>query len=165
MSELTPLRGKTNAFVDPAGVGWTPHPRPFVAEITIDHTHLSRAVPHVNNLEYVRWLDGVAELHATAVGCTRSVLLAQDRCFFVARHEVDYLAECWEHDQLIVATWVRSMKKTSSWRETVVVRPNDDTIVCRAKTLWAFVDLQSRRPARIPAAIASAFDALEGVIA
>jgi len=162
VSVLTPRSAQAGALIDRAGVAWSPHPRPFIAEITIDHTQLSRAVPHVNNLEYVRWLDGVAELHATAVGCTRSVLLAQDRCFFVARHEVDYLAECWEHDHLLVATWVRSMKKTSSWRETVVVRPKDDTVVCRAKTLWAFVDLQTRRPARIPAAIASAFDALEG---
>ncbi len=140
------------------------HARPFLAEIVVAKEHLSRALPHANNIEYVRWLDQVAEMHADSLGHTRDRLIAEDRCFFVARHEVDYLAECWEGERLLIATWVRSMRKTTSWRDTIIVRPADTTVVCRASTLWAFVDLISRRPARIPAAMAASFDPLESAV-
>lgn len=138
------------------------HDHPFIAELRVDATHLSRLIPHVNNVEYLRWVDRVAELHADALGYTREALLGEDRCFFVARHEVDYLAECWMGDRLLVATWVRSMRKTTSWRDTVILRPattsgGDDVVIARAATLWAFVDLSSRRPARIEAAMIDRF--------
>lgn len=140
------------------------HPRPFVAELTVDASHLSRLVPHANNVEYLRWVDRIAELHADALGHTRAALLADGRCFFVARHELDYLAECWEGERLLLATWVRSMRRTTSWRETVILRPEaetgESTIIARGRTLWAFVDLATRRPARIPQAIAASFDPL-----
>lgn len=139
------------------------HPRPFVAALTVDASHLSRLVPHANNVEYLRWIDRVAELHADALGDTREALLRADRCFFVARHEVDYLAECWEGERLLLATWVRSMRRTTSWRETLVVRPADGSLIARGATLWAFVDMRSRRPARVPAEMAAKYEPLEAV--
>lgn len=137
------------------------HPRPFLAEITVADRHLSRLVPHANNVEYLGWIDRVAELHADSLGHTRAGLLAAERCFFVARHEVDYLGECWKDERLLVVTWVRSMRKTTSWRDTMILRPQDGALVCRASTLWAFVDMVSRRPARIPAPMIADFDPLD----
>jgi acyl-CoA thioesterase FadM len=46
-------------------------------------------------------------------------------------------------------------------RETLVWRVRDGRAVCRARTRWAFVDLGSRRPARIPEEMAAAFEPLE----
>jgi len=138
------------------------HPRPFLGELVVSADSLSRLVPHVNNTEYLRWLDRVAELHAENVGCGREMLLASGCAWFVARHEIDYLAECWEDERLVVATWVRTMRKTTSWRDTIVVRPADATLVCRASTLWAYVDLATRRAVRAPDAMSEAFDVLQG---
>ena len=139
------------------------HPRPFVSQLVVTPDLLSRLVPHVNNTEYVRWLDRAAELHAESVGCGRDALLAAGCAWFVARHEVDYLAECWESERLVVATWVRTMRKSTSWRDTIIVRPKDATLVCRASTLWAYVDLASRRAVRAPLAMSEAFDVLAPV--
>ena len=80
--------------------------------------------------------------------------------WFVARHEIDYLSEVWLDDKLVVATWVRDMKRIKSWRDYAVVRESDMTVVCRAATLWVFVDLQSRRPKRIEPEMAMRFHPL-----
>jgi acyl-CoA thioester hydrolase len=151
----------------PATEGWEaaalelPHPRAFWCELVVAEEHLSRLVPHANNAEYVRWIDRAAELHAERLGYGRAELLAAQRAWFVARHEIDYRAECWLGEVLVVATWVRSMRRTTSVRETRIVRPADGRLVARASTLWAHVDLASRRPVRVEDAARVAFDPLE----
>lgn len=126
------------------------HPAPFVCDIEIDPNTVSRAVPHVSNIEYLRWLDRAAELHADSLGYTRNAMLDRNMMWFVARHEIDYLAEAWLGDELVIATWVRDFHKVKSWRDYVVVRPKDNAVICRAATLWVLVDLTSRRPIRVP---------------
>lgn len=158
MNPMRPLPAAALADLAPHAVA---HPRPFLAELVVGPEHLSRLVPHANNAEYVRWLDQVAELHSEDLGYGRARLLADGRAWFVARHEVDYLAECWERERLVVATWVRSIKKTTSWRDTLIVRPSDRAVIARAATLWAYVDLASRRPTRVEQAAIEAFDPLE----
>jgi acyl-CoA thioester hydrolase len=138
-----------------------PHPSPFLAEITVAPAHLSRLIPHCNNVEFVRWLDRAAELHADSIGQGRATLTAEDRAWFVARHEVDYRAEAFEGERLVVATWVRNARKSLSWRDSLIVRPFDRTIVCRAATLWIHVDLRSRRASAPGAAGMARFEPLE----
>lgn len=136
-----------------------PHPRPFLCDIAVGHEHLSGVIEHVSNIEYVRWLDRAAELHADSFGYTRQWLLDQGMMWFVARHEIDYLAETWLNDQLIIATWVRDVHKVKSWRDYVILRPADETLICRASTLWVLVDLTTRRPKRIPSVMIARFQA------
>ena len=87
--------------IEPAGPGgiafdpasWDiPHEAPFLCELRVDHSLVSRAVPHVNNIGFVQWVDRVAELHADAAGYTRAELLRRGVMWFVVRHEIDYLA-------------------------------------------------------------------------
>lgn len=138
-----------------------PHPHPFLCDLQITREHLSTVIEHVSNVEYVRWLDRAAELHADSLGCTRAALLNQGVMWFVARHEIDYLAETWLGDELVIATWVRNFHKVKSWREYVVVRPRDSTVICRALTLWVLVDLATRKPRRIHAAMIERFAPLQ----
>jgi acyl-CoA thioester hydrolase len=137
-----------------------PHPHPFLLDITVEHAHLGEVIEHVSNLEYVRWLDRAAELHSDALGYTRRWLLERDLMWFVARHEIDYRAECWLGDELVVATWVRDFKRVKSWREFAIVRPSDETIVCRASTLWVLVNLETRKPVQIERAMIERFEPL-----
>ena len=117
-------------------------------------------IEHVRNTEYVRWLDRAAELHADSLGYTRQRMLGEGVMWFVARHEIDYLAEVWCNDKLVIATWVRDMQRVKSWRDYVVIRPADEIVVCRAATLWVFIDLARRRPQRIPDEVAQRFSPL-----
>ena len=143
----------------PPGVE-VPHPRPFALRLRAASDETSRTVAHVSNVEYVRWLDRAAELHADAAGYTRAAMAAAGHMWFVARHEVDYESEAFPGDELVAFTWVRSMGRTTSWRNTVVARP-DGRVVCSAATRWALVNLATRRPMRIPADMAAALEPLE----
>ncbi|MCP3904532.1 MAG: acyl-CoA thioesterase [Planctomycetes bacterium] len=137
-----------------------PHPRPFLARIHVDPGAMSRVIDHVSNTEYLRWLDRAAELHADAVGFTRRRMLDDGLMWFVARHEIDYVAEVRGEDELAVATWVRTMDRAKSWRDYVIVRMSDGAPVCRAATLWVLVRLESRRPVRATPEMIERFDPL-----
>ena len=151
---LVPRRGPT----DLSGYE-VPHPAPFVCELLIDDGCVGAVIEHVPNVEYVRWLDRAAQLHAEALGYPYQRLIDEGLMWFVSRHEIDYLAEVWPGDELFVATWVRDLRRVKSWRDYVVVRPRDKRVVCRAATLWVLVDLATRRPGRIPPEMARAFAA------
>lgn len=144
--ELVPLAGAQA----PAWAG-LPHQSPYLLRVVPGATTASRSVPHVSNIEYLRWVDRAAELHARQLGLSRESLLDANRMWFVSRHELLYLAECWPGDDLRVATWVRSVGRTRSWRDTAIWRESDRRVVFRASTLWVLVDILSRRPTRIDA--------------
>lgn len=145
-------------------VDWTgldvPASHAFVCDIAIARSGVSNVVDHVSNIEYVRWLDRAAELHADSLGYTRAWLVNHGMMWFVARHEIDYLAEALPHDHLVIGTWVRSIRKVKSWRDYAIVRPADQTMICRAATLWVLVDLESRRPKRISAEMIARFQSV-----
>ncbi len=137
------------------------HRSPFLCDLLIGDGVLSEAIAHVSNIEYLRWMDRAAELHADSLGYTRAHLVDSGVMWFVARHEIDYMAEVWPDDRLVVATWVRNMKRVKSWRDYVIYRPSDETIVCRAATLWVLIELATRRPTRIPDEMVRRFDPLQ----
>ena len=140
-----------------------PHPDPFLVQFTIDAAQVGTVVAHVSNVAYVAWLDRAAELHADALGFPRDRLLAERIMWFVGRHEVDYRAEVFEGDDLVLATWVRDIRRIKSWRDTMIYRPADERIVCTAATLWVLVDLETRAPRRFTDEMHDAFAPLHAV--
>ena len=109
----------------------------------------SEEIPHVNNAEYVRWIDRTAELATDAAGLTREILLASQRMWFVARHEINYRGESFVGDNLLIATWISDYSRITAVRQTVVYRPADGKRILDAPTRWAYVNLETRRPVRM----------------
>ena len=129
----------------------------FWATARVGDEGMSHAVPHVNNAEYVRWIDRLAELATDAAGFTREWHLEQGSMWFVVRHEIDYRGEAFANDELLAATWLHTFTRTPVRRDTFFVRPSDDRVICVANTRWALVNLKTRRPIRIPATIKASF--------
>jgi len=127
-----------------------PHPRPFLLFFEVAPEALSETVPHLNNVEIVRLVDRAAEAHLDSLGWTRRTLAARERMWFVARHEIDYRAETFGGDHLLVATWVRRYGRTTCTRATRILRSRDEVLVAEAETRWVHMDLGTRRPTRIP---------------
>ena len=73
----------------------------FWAAVVVGDEGMSPEIPHVNNAEYVRWIDRLAELATDAAGFTRKWHLDRGTMWFVARHEIDYRGEAFAHDQLV----------------------------------------------------------------
>jgi len=138
-----------------------PHSDPFLCTLTIGPEHCSQVIEHLNNVVLVRCLDRAGELHADALGYTRQAMLADGIMWFIARHEIDYMAEAWPGEELLIATWVRDMRRVKSWRNYVIVRPADETVIARASTLWVLIDLETRKPRTVSPEMAGRFNPLE----
>ena len=138
------------------------HPTPFQCVIEVKDEHTSTEINHINNIEYLRWIDKAAQLHCDAFGWERSKLLDSGVMWFVARHEIDYRAEASTNDCLRLTTWVDDVRKVKSWRSTYIhahgVKPK---VICHCKTLWVLVDLQTRKPTSVPADMANALQPLQ----
>ena len=138
---------------EPLRAAGIPHPSPHLVRVTVDARSPSPPVPHLNNVQILHLVDRAAEDHLDLHGWTRSALLASRRMWFVRRHEIDYLAESFAGDRLVVATWVRSFSRTTSLRATRIMRERDGEVVVEALSRWVHVDLDTRRPTRIPAEV------------
>ncbi len=112
---------------------------------------------HVSNLVYVRWIQDGARAHSDACGYDLAAYQEMGAVFVVRRHEVDYRAPVFLDEALVLSTKVVAWRGASSVRETEIQRRSDGVVVCQAKTHWAFVDLQTGRPTRIPQAVQDAF--------
>lgn len=140
-----------------------PHPRPGLFSVQVGPGEMppgTEGIDHVSNTRLLAWIDRAAELHGAESGQSRAELQARERAWFVRRHEVDYCAEVMLGDAITVATWVRDVGRTRSWRDTVMFRPGDATVVVSASTCWVYMDLARRRPTRIDAATAARLDPL-----
>ena len=124
---------------------------------TVTVEQLSALVPHANNVQIVGWIDEAARAHGDASGLTRERMHSEGRMWFVARHEIDYLAESFAGDEILVGTWLTGITKTTAMRATKVWRrPADGTLdwelAVDALSRWVHMSLGTRRPTRIPAA-------------
>lgn len=134
----------------------------FTSELVVDAARLGTVIEHVSNVEYVRWIDLAAERHTDALGWTRAALLERGLMFFVGRHEIDYLAETFLGDELVLATWIERLGRAGHERATRILRRaegGDLEAVCAARTRWVLVDLDARRPVRMPADVTRALAA------
>lgn len=117
---------------------------------------------HANNLWYVAWMQSAAVAHSAAVGWPTERYQAQ-RVGWVARsHGIDYLHPAQAGDALVIYTWVSSMSRVQSLRNYHIVRRSDERLLARAHTNWAFIDLTTGRPTRIPPDVAECFEIVAG---
>jgi acyl-CoA thioester hydrolase len=132
-------------------------PKIYVRTLTVPSEAID-VLGHVNNLEYIRWMQEIATEHSAAQGWTLERYVALGAGWFVRRHEVEYLRPAFAGDALSVLTWVDSFERSSSPRRYLFHRASDATIVARAETLWVFVNYATGVPSRIPADVRGAFE-------
>ena len=143
-----------------------PHNAPFQCAIIVQEHQTSKEVNHINNIEYLRWVDKGSQLHCDACGWTRDTLLLNNVMWFVARHEIDYRAEATSKDTLLLTTWVDDIRRVKSSRTTQIHTLNTDAtkkprLICQCKTLWVLVDLETRRPTSVPTEMGTALQPLQ----
>ena len=116
------------------------------------------ALGHVNNQEYVRWMQEAAIAHSEAQGWPLARYVALGRGWLVRRHSVEYLRPAFAGDAVMLYTWVASFARSSSPRRYLFHRALDRTVIARAETVWVLVDFRTGAPARLPAELRSAFE-------
>ena len=95
--------------------------------------------------------------------------------FIARRHEITYISPAFAGDWLRVTTWAEALEGARAIRAYEITRSSHDEdhqsekfpvqetpdpvgdVLVRARTEWAFVDLTTGRPKRLPAGIEAAF--------
>ncbi len=138
--------------------GWA-LPRPFLLPISVKKKALD-GYGHVNNAEYVRWLEGISWAHSEALGLGLAHYREQDRGMAVHRHEIDYLASARLGDSLMLATWLVDCDgRLSLTRRFQLRRCSDGQTLLEARTRFVCIELSTGRARRMPGAYRECYSA------
>ena len=128
-----------------------------------EHHHAVRdeeldSIGRVNNVEYVRWMLEAALAHSAAQGWSDTLYRRLGRGWVARSHHIEYLKPALPGDEIVVRTWVATMKKATSMRRYHILRRADETLLAEAQTNWVFIRFDTGMPTRIPPEIAQAFE-------
>ena len=126
-----------------------------VAENEID------ALGHANNVAYVEWMQSAAVAHSAARGWPGQRYRQLGSGWVVRSHTIAYHRPAGGGEQIVVRTWVATMKKVTSIRRYRIIRRGDEQLLATAETKWAFIDYATGQPARIPREIAGSFEVVD----
>ena len=113
---------------------------------------------HVNNLEYLRWMQSAAVAHSTEQGWSPERYIEEGSAFVVRSHTIEYLAPAFAGQRVLVETWVTGFHRVTSLRKYLIRRPDDETLLARAETNWAYIGRKHGVPRRIPQELIASFE-------
>ena len=111
---------------------------------------------HLNNVRYVQWVQDVAVAHSASVGLDWAAYEKMRGVFVLRRHEADYLRSILDGAELRARTWLGNKRGVQVDRYIEFFE--SDSLVFKSLTRWVYIDLDARRPARIPPAVLEAFE-------
>ncbi|OAI41943.1 hypothetical protein AYO41_01335 [Verrucomicrobia bacterium SCGC AG-212-E04] len=111
---------------------------------------------HVNNVEYVRWMQEIAKSHADACGGA-TVVESLGAAWVVRSHHIEYLKPLREGDGVTIRTWVDRFDRVTSIRRYELIMAATGALVARGETKWVLIDVQSGRPRAITRELAACF--------
>jgi acyl-CoA thioester hydrolase len=116
---------------------------------------------HVNNAVWVRFVVELAGAHSEAVGLGLDAVRRLGGVWVVKRHQLDYHHPAGPGAEILEETWVSRMNGARSVRHSRLRLARGGRLLLSATTDWAFVDPESGRPRRLPAAVLERFTPLE----
>lgn len=154
--------------------------QPITAYVSILRVRFNECDPfgHVNNSVYLNYMEQMAIDHAESRGWGSESLTSLAGALFVARkHEITYLRPAFDRDWLLLRTWPGELGAARFVRHYTVSHfhgdpdafrsrelPYDELpdiekldLVVSAATEWAFMNVTTGRPARIPEVVARGF--------
>jgi acyl-CoA thioester hydrolase len=113
---------------------------------------------HVNNLEYLKWMQDAAVAHSAEQGWTTQRYRNLGSGWVARTHRIEYLQPAFAGENIVVKTWISNFKKVTSLRKYKIIRPVDAAVLSTAETNWAFIGLERYIPRRIPQELCESFD-------
>lgn len=111
---------------------------------------------HVNNVNYVQWMQDAAVRHYEAMG-GRQITINLGATWVVRSHTVEYLRPAFAGERIKVLTWVVNIRRVRSLRRYKFIRVTDEQILVRGETDWVFVDANNGSPRAVPSEVANLF--------
>jgi acyl-CoA thioester hydrolase len=115
------------------------------------------AYGHVNNANYLRYMQEAALDASAAAGYGPERYAAIGRSWLIRETEIEYLRPLVYGDRIAVNTWVADFQRVRSRRAYAVRHAESGEPVAEGWTDWVFIDLASGRPTPIDAELIAAF--------
>jgi acyl-CoA thioester hydrolase len=112
---------------------------------------------HTNNVEYIRWFQDAAIAHSSFYGWTPERYAAFRYGWVAKSHTIEYIRPSFAGDEIVVQTSIVSKRRVAYTRAYRIIRRSDNELLAKGETVWAYVDYETGRPARIPPEIDNAF--------
>lgn len=112
---------------------------------------------HVNNVQYVQWMQEAAMAHSATLGWPTERFLALGKTWIIRSHTIEYFHSAYAGDKIEILTWVANFHKIRSLRKYKFIRPADETVLASAATVFIFCDLKTGRPISIPPEVQQAY--------
>ena len=109
---------------------------------------------HVNNAEYVRWIQDAATAHWFVVAPDEMI---RDYVWVCLRHEIDYREPVLEAETVEIRTWLGACRGPRFDRYVDIRKPGAKKGSVRCKTTWVLLDAHTRRPVKVSDTILSVF--------
>lgn len=137
---------------------------------------------HLNNASYLIYLEQIAFDAAAAAGFDRFMLTKTYGSLFVVRkHEITYHQPALENDWLLIQSWGEDARAARAWRNYTISKFHGDIagwqdgqfdratmpdvdrkdLVVSATTEFAFMNVTTGRPTRVPGEFLEAFFEVE----
>lgn len=99
---------------------------------------------------YLRYTQETAMDASASLGFDGEWYAAHGAIWLVRDTEIEYLRPLRYGNSVVVRTWVENVRKVMSKRAYELRIPDTGEIVARAATDWAYLDVATGKPARIP---------------
>lgn len=119
------------------------------------------AYGHLNNANYLRYMEEAAFDASAAVGYDRARYQALGRLWLARETEIEYLRPARYGDTLAVRTWVEDFRRVRSRRRYEFYLLPADELVAQASTDWVYLEAAAQRPLAVPPEMVAAFAGAE----
>ena len=129
------------------------NPEIYEKKLKVDEKHLDKQ-KHVNNVQYVQWVQDVAEEHWEVRASKEQKAKV---IWVVIRHEIDYKKETFLDDNISLQTYVGETTHVTSIRHVIIKNADTGKLIAEAKSTWCLLDAESKKPVRISEDLRSVF--------
>lgn len=107
---------------------------------------------HVNNIVYLQWAVDISREHWLS---RVNKEVAENNFWVVRSHHIEYKKQAFLNDELIIKTYVESVKGPLSERKVEIGR--GDELIVTVSSSWCFIDSITQKLKRVPEVIQELF--------
>ncbi len=115
------------------------------------------AYGHVNNANYVRYMQEAALDASAAVGYDEARYNELGHIWLIRETNIEYLRPLRFGDSVEVTTWVGDVRRVRSRRFYELSNAATGDMVAEGSTDWVYIDRAAQRPAQVPSEMVAAF--------
>ncbi|MCH4823572.1 acyl-CoA thioesterase [Gramella lutea] len=121
------------------------NPEIYEKKLVVEEKHLDKQ-RHVNNVQYLQWVQDVAEEHWEARASEEQ---KSNVIWVVVRHEIDYKKEAFLGANISLQTYVGETTHVTSVRHVIIKDSETEKLLAEARTTWCLLNKKTKRPVKI----------------